>query len=45
MTNLELAKKNYDRGLWSKEMIALLVKKGKLTESQYKKITGSTYTA
>jgi uncharacterized XkdX family phage protein len=44
MTNFDLAKKNYDRGLWSKEMLATLVKKGKLTTEQYKEITGVDYT-
>lgn len=44
MTNLEMAKKNYARGLWTDDMIARLVKKGKLTAADYEEITGSTYT-
>ena len=44
MTNFDLAKKNYQRGLWSKEMLATLVKKGKLTAEQYKEIVGEDYT-
>lgn len=44
MTNFDLAKKNYERNLWSKEMLATLVKKGKLTTEQYKEITGEDFT-
>ena len=44
MTNLEMAKKNYARGLWTDDMVARLVKKGKLTAADYEEITGSTYT-
>ena len=44
MTNLEMAKKNYARGLWTDDMIARLVKKSKLTAADYEEITGSTYT-
>lgn len=35
--------KNYGR-TWTKEMIALIVKKGKLTPEEYKEITGEKYT-
>lgn len=45
MTNFDLAKKNYERGLWSMEMLATLVKKGKLTAEQYKEITGADFVA
>lgn len=44
MTTKEMAQKNYDRGLWTKEMIAALVKKGALTADDYKEITGEDYT-
>ena len=43
MTNFDLAKKNYDRGLWTGDMLARLVVKGKLTSDEYKAITGETY--
>lgn len=43
MTTKDLAKKNYDRGLWTKEMIAALVKKGALYADDYKEITGEDY--
>ena len=42
--NLDIAKKNYERGLWTKEMIVNLVSKGKLTDAEYKDITGEDYT-
>lgn len=45
MTNFNLAKKNYERGLWSMEMLSTLVKKGKLTAEQYKEITGADFVA
>ena len=45
MTNFDIAKKNYDRGLWTDGMIAKLVTKGRLTAEEYQKITGKAYTA
>ena len=41
MTNFEMAKKNYERGLWTDTMLQTLVKKGKLTSDEYKEIVGS----
>jgi len=41
----EMIKKNYDRGLWSKQMVAVAVKKGIITPEQYKEITGDDYVA
>lgn len=41
--NFDIAKKNYDRGLWTNEMIANLVAKGKLSEADYESITGQAY--
>lgn len=38
MTNFELAKKNYERKLWTDTMLQILVKKGKLTSNEYKEI-------
>ncbi len=39
MTNFELAKKNYDRGLWTGDMLQKLVSKGKLTQEECRTIT------
>lgn len=36
----ELIKKNYDRKLWNKKMVELAMKKGVITEEQYKNIVG-----
>ena len=41
MTNFEMAKKNYERKLWTDAMLQILVKKGKLTSDEYKKIVES----
>ena len=41
MTNKELAIYNY--GLWTDDMIAKLVAKGKLTSVDYEEITGKPY--
>jgi hypothetical protein len=38
-----MIKKNYDRGLWSKQMVGVAVKKGIITAEQYKQITGDIY--
>ena len=43
MTTKEMAQKNYNRGLWSIEMLVKLVNKGKLTSSEYEEIVGSAY--
>ena len=43
--NLDIAKVNYQRGLWTEEMIANLVSKGKLTDADYQEITGEVYSA
>lgn len=43
MTTKEMAQKNYNRGLWSIEMLVKLVNKGKLTSSEYEEIVGSVY--
>lgn len=40
MSIFDMAKRNYDRGLWTKEMIKALVVKGKLTAEEYEQITG-----
>lgn len=41
--NYELIKKNYERGLWSKAMVKMAVRKGVITKEQYKEITGEVY--
>lgn len=38
--NYETIKRNYDRGLWSKTMVKMAVKKGVITLAQYEEITG-----
>lgn len=39
----EIIKKNYDRGLWNKQMVAVAVVKGVITAEQYQEITGEAY--
>lgn len=41
--NYEVIKRNYDRKLWNKAMVKVAVKKGIITEEQYKEITGEQY--
>lgn len=41
--NFETIKKNYDRGLWSKPMVKMAVKKGVITKEQYTEITGEKF--
>lgn len=41
--NYDVIKKNYDKGLWSKQMVKVAVKKGIITAEQYKEITGESY--
>lgn len=43
MKNFDMARKNYDRGLWTDDMLAKLVAKGKITSTQYEAITGDPY--
>lgn len=38
-------KKNYDRGLWSAQMVAVAAAKGIITAAQYEQITGQAYGA
>lgn len=40
----EIIKKNFDRKLWDKSMVAVAVAKNKITSEQYKEITGEEYT-
>lgn len=39
----ETIKRNFDRKLWNKQMVALAVRKGVITAEQYKQITGEAY--
>lgn len=41
----EIIKRNYDKKLWSKKMVAIAVVKGVITDAQYKEITGEDYVA
>lgn len=41
----EMIKRNYDRGLWNKKMVAVAAAKGVITPGQYQEITGETYPA
>lgn len=41
--NYEMIKKNYDRGLWTKAMVRMAVRKGLISEEQYTEITGQAY--
>lgn len=40
----ELIKRNYDRGLYTKAMVKVAVRKGVLTKAEYQQITGEPYT-
>ncbi len=39
----DMIKRNYDRGLWNKIMVAMAVRKGVITQEQYQEITGEPY--
>lgn len=41
--NFEMIKRNFDRGLWNAQMVAVAVTKGVITAAQYKEITGEAY--
>ncbi len=41
--NFELIKRNYDRGLWTKAMVRVAVRKGVITKKQFAQITGEEY--
>jgi hypothetical protein len=43
MTTKEMAKKNYERGLWTIEMLHRLVEVGKLTAIEFNEITGEDF--
>lgn len=39
----KIIKRYYDRGIYSKENVAVFVASGKITEGQYREITGTEY--
>ena len=41
--SFEIIKRNYDRGLWAKQMVSKAAEKGVITAKQYKEITGEIY--
>ena len=41
--NFKMIKRNYDKGLWSKQMVKVAVKKGVITKEEYKEITSEEY--
>jgi len=41
--SFEIIKKNYERGLWTKQMVAVAVRKGIITPDEYEEITGEDY--
>ena len=41
----DMIKRNYDRGLWNKQMVKMAVVKGVITPEQYEEITGEAYVA
>lgn len=43
--NYSIIKKNFERGLWSKAMVKMAVRKGIITAGEYAEITGEAYTA
>ena len=41
--NFETIKNNYDKGLWTKQLVRMAVRKGVITKEQYTEITGEAY--
>ena len=41
----EIIKRNYEKGLWTKQMVKIAVKKGVITSEQYEEIIGEPYVA
>jgi uncharacterized XkdX family phage protein len=41
--SFEMIKRNYDRNLWNKQMVAKAVEKGVITAQQYLEIIGEAY--
>ena len=41
--NYETIKRNYEKGLWNKALVRMAVRKGIITEEEYKEIVGEDY--
>jgi hypothetical protein len=41
--NFDTIKKNYERGLWTKAMVKMAVRKGVITKEEFTLITGEIY--
>jgi hypothetical protein len=41
--NFDIVKRNYDKGLWTKQLVKMAVKKGVITKEQYFEITKEQY--
>ena len=41
--NYETVKRNYDKGLWNKQLVRMAVRQGFITADQYTDITGEIY--
>ena len=39
----EIIERNYTRGLWTRTMVRIAVRKGVITKEQYKTLTGEEY--
>ena len=39
----KMIKRNFDGGLWNKQMVATAVQKGVISAEQYQEITGEVY--
>lgn len=39
----EIIKKNFEKGLWTKPMVKMAVRKGVISKEQYEEITGEKY--
>ena len=43
--NYKMIKRNFEKGLWSAQMVKVAVKKGVITKEQFKEITSQDYNA
>lgn len=41
--NFDIVKRNFDKGLWTKQLVKMAVKKGVITKEQYAEIVGETF--
>lgn len=41
--NFDIVKRNFDKGLWTKQLVKMAVKKGVITSEQYEEIVGEKY--